>query len=476
MADPLHLPTRRRLGRVLGVLTGVALALPAVSAAQGAPEIDYWQGINPVTRLTAGSFASPPATDRPWVRWNFPPATTPIAELEKELDELSAAGIAGVEIGQGGNPTNEQLAAILRKATPLGITVSLKYKGGAPIDGTWDSANDYTRKTLEQSATTVNAGATFSGSLPGSGTIVAVLTYRCAAVPCSTPIASLARSSVIDLTSQITGKNTDGFFDGTTAGTLNWTAPAEPASAQWQLITFRATVAQAAPEVFSIEGTNALIAGYEAMWTPELKALLKANRSDLFVDSHSTDPWGTPLDLWSSNMGREFQNRAGYSIIPDLAALFYANYRFDDGSDQRVRTDFYQVRSDLFAENRIVPSTKWANTYNMTLRLQPEDPVAGSPDPPMQDQIDMAYKLQRPEHESLAGRDQIDMWRPIASANHMNGNPWFSTECCAVNGFNYVETLQDVVNRMSRSYAGGITKEVYHVYPGAFSPTTTWPG
>ena len=70
----------------------------------------------------------------------------------------------------------------------------------------------------------------------------------------------------------------------------------------------------------------------------------------------------------------------------------------------------------------------------MTLRLQNEDPQVGGAEPPYQDQIDVAYNQQRPEFESLSGADQIDIYPPFASANHWNGNPWYSTECCAVLG------------------------------------------
>ena len=97
------------------------------------------------------------------MRWNWPPAAVTIPQLESELEQLAAAGIRGVEIGQGGNPTNEQLTAILKKANALGITVGLKYSGGAPITGTWVNTNDYTRKTLNNSRTFVNAGETFNG-------------------------------------------------------------------------------------------------------------------------------------------------------------------------------------------------------------------------------------------------------------------------------------------------------------------------
>ncbi len=458
-----------------GLAMGVA-SVPAVGDEPAAAAINYWQGVNPVTELTADTFATPPSNDKPWVRYNFPSATTTVAQIEADLDALADRGIAGVEVGQGGNPTNEQLEALLRKANALDITVGIKYTGGAPTTGTWENTRDYTRKTLTNSRTLVDAGATFNGALPGTGTIVAAVAYRCADAPCATTGArTLDRASAIDLTAQITGKNTDGFFDGSTAGTLSWTAPAAPTGAQWVVVTFRATAFQNAPEVLTKQGTQAMIDGYEALWTPQIKTLLKRNRADIFVDSHPSDPWGNATELWSSSMAADFRSRAGYAITKDLAALFYSDFTYSDGRDERVRNDFYQVRNDLFIENRIRPFTSWANTHGMTLRLQPEDPNIGGADVPYQDQIDMALNLQRPEHESLVG-DQVDIWRAIASANSWTGNPWFSEECCAVGSQNYVETLQDVEARMNKSFVAGITKNVYHVYGTESSPTSTFPG
>src|SRR5262249_24170784 len=161
-------------------------------------------------------------------------------------------------------------------------------------------------------------------------------------------------------------------------------------------------------EVLSTQGTDALIAGYEAMWTPEIKDLLKLNGGDLFVDSHVTDPWGVATDLWSSNLATDFQTPQGYPLVPELAALFYSDFTYSDKSDERTRTDFYQVRNDLFITNRIKRFQDWANTRGLSLRLQNEDPVVCGAEPPYQDQIDVAYNQQRPEFESLSGADQID--------------------------------------------------------------------
>jgi hypothetical protein len=439
-------------------------------------QVHYWRGISPVTELTGSTFKDPPANDKPWVRWNWPPDTTTNEQLLSDLQDMADRGIAGVEIGQGGNPTTEQLALVLRRANELDIRVGIKYTGGAPITGTWTDTHHYTRKTLTNNRTVLNAGEAFNGPLPGNGTLVAVIAYRCANSPCETTGArTIERDSAVNLTSRVTDKNAVGFFGGSTTGNLSWTAPAAPVWAQWQLTTFRTSAFQNAPETLTKQGTQFLIDGYEALWTPEIKALLRENRSDIFVDSHPTDPWGTATELWSSSMATEFETRAGYSIVPDLAALFYNDFTYSNGRDERIRTDFYQVRNDLFIENRVRPFTEWAHTHGMTLRLQPEDPNIGGADAPYQDQIDMAYHLERPEHESLVG-DQIDIWRAIASANSWTGNPWYSEECCAVAGHNYVETLQDVTARMNKSFAAGVTKNVYHVYPTSHSPTSTYPG
>lgn len=430
-----------------------------------------YSGWNEVTDLTAETFAEPPMLDWPWVRWNFTPSYATVAELETELEDMYEAGIAGVEIGQGGAPTDEQLEAILRKANNLGLKVSLKAYTGAPA--AYPTTGDYVRKTLNNTKVTVDAGVTYSGALSGTGTIVAVLAYRCTANPCPTSgIIDLDRSSVLDLTSTITGTNTDGFFDGTTAGTISWTAPATPADAQWLLIAFRATALTAQAEVFSRQGTNLMIDGYEDAWTSTIKDLLRKNGGDIFVDSHATDPFGAPQDLWSSNMANDFEVRAGYDLIPNLAALFNSAYSFSDGSTNRIFADFDAVRTDLFVENRIIPMNEWAHNYNLTLRLQAEDFMTTSiPNP-----LKVVNYLERPEHESLISGDQTDIYRTMASVNHMNGNPWYSTECCAALQKGYVETFQDSTVRMNRSFAGGMTKQVYHFYGSGYNATSTWPG
>ena len=79
-----------------------------------------------VTLFDANSFAHPELNDRPWVRMNMPPNADP-EELKAEIRDLHRSGIAGIEVGQGAFPNNEQLVAILKEATRFGLKVSLSH-------------------------------------------------------------------------------------------------------------------------------------------------------------------------------------------------------------------------------------------------------------------------------------------------------------------------------------------------------------
>lgn len=485
---------------VVGLYTTTALTSIGVYAAEkniSTAEISHkfdTKG-NTVTTLSASSFASPPMSDRPWVRWNFLPESSKIDVLEQELDEMFEAGIGGVEVGQGGVPTFDQLIAILKKANKLGIKVSVKYPPGAPVPGTCSADNDYVRKMLSVTDSFLTAGQKFDEVLSGEGTIEAVLAYRVVGNPSedTKEIIELDRAHTIDLTSKITKTNSEGFFGKTTTAHLNWVAPTNIPDSTWVIITFRSVAHSPQPEVYSKQGTDELIAGYESYWTEEIKNLFTENGGDIFVDSHDADPWGAVLDMWSSNFVADFKAKVGYELIPNLAGLIHPTmnriarrsvgfktdhyYTFNDGSAERNQTDFNQFRTELFIENRITPFTNWAKKYGLTLRLQYEDGIM-KPESAYNfgNQIEIAYHLDRVEHETLAQVDTIDSYRPMASANHMSGSTWYSNELAAALWQNNIQTLQDLSIRMSKGFAGGNTKPVYHVYPHKFAPDASWPG
>jgi len=477
-----------------------------------------WSSFNPVTRLSAASFAKPPVSDLPWVRMNMP-ATAEPAEIRAEVQAMQASGIGGVEIGQGAFPNNDQLVALLKAGNDFGIKISISHGPTQNLPG-YSIDSDNARKSLFFGKAAVNAGATFEGALPpgtltvvgkggfggiagrgpapgrgfggtppaagggrGGGrggpqatrnTLIAVLAFRCAKTPCpATGPAELDRASGIDLTSSVTGRNTSGVAGGSTAGSLRWTAPASPAGAQWQLIAFWTRGVFAQPDPFSDEGYAELTKGMETGLSPEVKGLMKINGGDVFFDSHSSDR-GSPDELWTNRMADEFGKRRSYPLIPNLPALFLEYFDFSDGSAPRVRNDFYAVRGDIWIEKQLQPLRTWVRKYNNLLRVQ----VEGEANLiiPITDMILATAVVDRPEHENLFVGDEIDNYLPMASANHMTGNSWYSTECCAALGKAYAETFQDAVIRMHRSFIGGITKLVYHVFPYRDGATWKWPG
>ncbi|MHA6524414.1 glycosyl hydrolase [Tessaracoccus sp. G1721] len=467
----------RRLGGGLAALALTASLLvtaPAQAAGSTAQAAGKDWSFNPVTELTAGTFAAPPANDLPWVRVNMPPTAAPEL-LEQLLMDARKANIGGVEFGQGAYPNDGQLVTILEKANELGLKVSLshgptQYPAGYSVD------DDHARKTLVISRATVPGGSTFSRALPSPAaspnrtTVAAVVAYRCTAACGPTGPVDLDPASAIDLTSTLSGTNTAGVEGGTTAGTLHWTAPAD---GTWQIVTFWSRGVFNQPDPFSAEGHQQLIDSMEAAWTPEVVELMQANGGDVFYDSHSSDR-GSPDELWTNDMAAEFEDRTGYDLVPKLAGLFPSSFTFSDGTAPRVFNDLVEVRTDLWLEKHIRPLQEWIRDFGWVMRLQPQGERGTTI--PIYDQAAVAAELDRPEHESLFSVDEVDSYLTIASANHLTGNPWYSTECCAVSGGANSESLESVQVRMNKSFAGGITKNVYHVFPYAESATSRWPG
>jgi hypothetical protein len=458
------------------IFPGAALLGAATLVQDGqvaARQRSEWIAFNPVTRLTAESFAHPPAGDRPWVRMNMP-ATADPTEIATEIRELPDHGIAGVEVGQGAFPNKEQLVALFRAANQVGIQVSLSH-GPTQSPAGYSIDDDHARKTLVVGKAVVNAGETFDGPVPpptltaagrsgfgglpqggrgpgagaggraagggraaegppaaggrggaggrgaqpGRATLIAAMAYRCTQSPCAqTGPAELDRSSMIDLAPAVSGRNTSGVLGGTSAGDIRWTAPTAPPGAQWQLIAFWSRGVFAQPDPFSDEGYAQLVNSMETGLSAEVKELMKANRGDLFYDSHSSDR-GSPDELWTNKMAEEFSSRRHYDLIPNLPALFQDIFSFSDGSAARVRNDVYAVRGDLWLQKQIAPLRTWVRKYNNVLRVQVEGEASLTT--PITDMVLAAAAVDRPEHENLFVGDEVDNYLPIASANHITG-------------------------------------------------------
>ncbi len=438
----------------------------------------------PVTNVTAATFANPPAADRPWVRWNILPETTP-AELTTELNQMHDAGISGAELGQGTFPSITQLTAILTTANALGMKISLAHGptqfGPSSNPDTYVTAysinDNNSRASLVYGKTTVAVGATYTGVVPSPGTsantttLLAVLAYQCVASPCpASGTVSLIQSSEVDLTATVTGTNTSGRNGGSTAGNISWTAPASPAGASWQLISVWIRGVQAQPDEYSAAGL-AIEENAMTSFLAPVASLMQANGGDFFYDSHSSDR-GSPTELWTNDMRAQFQSQKGYDIVPFLPALS-TGFAFSDGSTNRIVSDMASVRTNLWLSNQVLPLQAWAHsTYGWEIRLQPY----GEGSAVAIDQTAASQFLDHPETETLFYRDDSDAYRPMSSANHITGNPWLSIEGAATLNQAYGQDWQDLLVKLNAFFVGGGTKQVFHIWATAYSNTSLWPG
>ncbi|MFE9686677.1 glycosyl hydrolase [Streptomyces sp. NPDC006285] len=394
---------------------------------------------------------------------------------------MASEGIAGAEIGQGYFPSGDKLTALLRTANSLGMALSLSHGPVSAPDG-FSVNNDQARKQLSYGSKPVSGGASVSGALPKPSTgnrttLVSVRAYRCSGSCSTSGSVTLDKDSAVDLTSRVRNTDTAGVEGGTTTGTLEWTAPA---GGDWVVLAFWSVGVQAQPDLLTRAGTQTLTGNMDEQLAP-VKQLMRANGGDFLYDSHTGDR-GSPTDTWSNSMKADFQREAGYSITDYLPLLVRQGsssasatapaFEFDSKTSKKFRNDFNQVRTDLWMDNHIKPLKKWAkSTYNYAVRLQPYGENGAAVD-----SIQAAANLDRVETETLWFGDEVDNYLPEASANHMNGNKWYSIEGSAAVSQAYAQTLQDQVIRMNKAYAGGVTKLVYHTYPSDTGNTSTWPG
>jgi len=85
--------------------------------------------------------------------------------------------------------------------------------------------------------------------------------------------------------------------------------------------------------------------------------------------------------------------------------------------------------------------------------------------------------LDSPEAESLGFGDQLDAFRQITGPAHLSGSSTISIEVGGVSYAAYGQSIPDLLSRIKRSLAGGITMHIIHgsPYSGNY-PNTTWPG
>ncbi|MGH1562556.1 glycosyl hydrolase [Mumia sp. DW29H23] len=517
LTRPIHLAAAAAL--VTGVLVAAAPAVPATTTATS-PTTGGGTAEALAPRLTASTFADPPAAVRPKYRWWMPQAYTDDDQLRAELADMRAAGAGGAEVAaftfQGSGTTSQsfldqyawgttrwtdKVLTMLEAADELdlGLDLTVGPRWPAIVPSVNDVNDPRAAQQLVFAYEFGAGGSTRSGALPtnltpappagAETTLVTALVARCTDAACGTQQSGprlLDHDSVVEVTGEVADD-----------GTLAYTFPGG-SDDTYALITFRQTAAgdrltglsASGPNYYldhlSAQGVKATTDFYdEKVLTTEVgDAIRRVGRVDLYEDSLEIGN----TQKWTWDFADQWEERRGYSPLRDLPAIAGAGaqgrsaatfFDFADGVGDRVRRDYRQTWSDLYRDVRMTGLREWAHSHGMRLRVQPYGHPVDTPD--------VAAFVDVPEGESLAFNHNIEDYKLLAVGAHRSGSKVVSNECCATRekvwdtragGATDPGNLQAVY----RGYAGGVTQVVWHGYPHRIrgpegtSEQTRWPG
>lgn len=216
---------------------------------------------------------------------------------------------------------------------------------------------------------------------------------------------------------------------------------------------------------------------------------------------------------WTWGFLEKFRGLRGYDPTMLLPALAGAGLQgtgppaFElSGVGAKVREDYRQTLSDLYASRYVATMQRWANGHGLNFRAQPYGT-------PIQSGV-AATAIGIPEGESLnfgAGNNKLGAeqdYRVVAGGAHVAGRNVVSVECCAVFQGGFRSSLagpsipgqfgeggdgtqvggkysQGLLDSIYKSYAGGVNQLVWHGYAYRDAPAGvgtsgrdggTWPG
>ncbi|KAI6796311.1 hypothetical protein KC332_g16491 [Hortaea werneckii] len=184
---------------------------------------------------------------------------------------------------------------------------------------------------------------------------------------------------------------------------------------------------------------------------------------------------------WTLDFLDYFHADHGYSLAKWLPLLFHRNGKYmnsnpdvwwvSDEPDQGNGhiADYRATLANRY-QSYLTGLNAWAEEY---LKLPFSAQI--SYNLPM-DMLENIPYVDAPECESLDFSDLIDGYRQYAGPANLAGRPIVSSECGAVRGEGFVQTVPELLWHAKRSWAGGINQFVFHGFPysGDYG-NTTWP-
>ena len=441
-------------------------------------------------------FTRPQQDTAPRFRWWWPNAEVELDEIAKEVAEVARAGFGGLEIANVHHSVPGDLLDVVNRGwgsphwiAALETALDAGLEHNVEIDVTlgpsWPAAiptitpqSDSAMKELAHGLVQLSSGARHNGPLPEPVTppskgvegrkLIAVQAAKILEVP-DRGQTILSRASLVDLTESVTNES------------LDWTAP--EGSGDWVLLAYwergSGQPAEAGPHTspesyvidhFSMRGVDALKKyWHETILTPKVVDLLAKAGGTFFEDSLEVETHST---IWTPDVAAEFQKRYNYDLLPFLPVLIETKekylYDFDDIVTSRVRDDYNETLSDLYAEQHLIPLRDWAHSFGLQYRVQ----AYGLE----QDSIGQAGIVDIPETESL-GAKNVDDYRVLASGRDIGGRKLLSCEAAAYLNKSYHSTWREnVLVTLAEMYCGGVNQTVLHGFAYADAPGAQWPG
>ncbi len=434
--------------------------------------------------------------NRTEVRWWMASGMHTDETIREELQAMYDAGFGGVELcqlnnrnidkeiyGYGSAQWKNDVRLILNTAIDLGMSVSLTSGAG------WSTANvpglDPDSQMANQCVVLVTedipAGGKRTGGLPASDKL------RSAAKPVGAVAVRRIGEKLYD---------EDNYVDLTALvrdGTLEWTAPAD---SEYTIMYYFAqgTAQAAAPAVetsytinyFDRRGVEALKEYLieNVLDDPQLIAKIRSGNVQFFMDSLEYNE-GKGITSWTENFREEFLKRKKYDILPYLYLLDGAPltsiWDWSDNADlqgiyaiedreknRKIINDVYDVQTQLYMEEFMIPFREWLNSYGIKLRAQ----ISYGKNIEISQPI---TTVDYPEAENRNQKNQPDMYRLWSGGSHLQ-NKILSAEVGGLNDSGYAYTYQRHLQEAYALYASGYSRMIWHIWSSLYGPEPVWPG
>lgn len=432
-------------------------------------------------------------TTKPWARWWWEGSAVDTANLRRNMQDYTNAGLGGLEItpiyGVKGEEQKfipflsprwmDMLVYSLQEAKKLGIGIDIANGTGWPFGGPWIKDKDAS-KTVQYKTFKLNGGERLQepvqlvqeGFVRTTNTTPRKESEINRDIAANKDLQDLALDQVrfsgkLDLQSLMAYSEKDQVVDLTknidAAGTLNWTAP----EGNWTLYALfqglhGKMVERAAPggegyaiDHFSADALHTFLRRFDTAFKGYDLSYLRA----LFNDSYEVDD-ARGQSNWSPGFFDFFQKRRGYDLRQHLPALFQKDVA---DKNRRVLYDYRATIDELILENFTREWKKWGAGKGKLIRNQSH----GSP----ANLLDLYGAIDIPETE---GNDVLRFKFATSTANVM-GKPLVSSETATWLNEHFLNSWGDVKKIVDLFFLGGVNHIFYHGVN--YSPKdAAWPG